>query len=434
MNRRELLLSGTLSLLAGPRAFAQDPAPPRPQTQPSPPPSARLLEVLQRNRLPLTMTEVPAGPGWDWLVQQARGARFTLVGEEHGVAETARFSAALFQALRASGYSRVAIELSPVIAQDAEAAARRGGMKAVVEFLLDPDVFTFFNLREEAQFVADVVKAAPAGERVLRGFDREIFSDRYLISRLGRNVPPRAKEAFGRLKDASMKAWAHYQQEPNGDNLFLLAGDPALASAVRAAWPDPDPYSDAILRTLEASLAVEAAERAGGLYPYMERRTQWNRENLLALLREEQGRKTPAKVIMKFGYNHMIRGANYFNFFDLGAMVDEVATLTGDRAFHILVLPGPGSRQAVPGPGRTFVAAASDGVDEMRAGDQRLSRVLANAEASGHEVIDLRAARPFAVRGLESWNPDLVRTIHGYDAALIWKGAIASSGLEPTPS
>ena len=28
---------------------------------------------------------------------------------------------------------------------------------------------------------------------------------------------------------------------------------------------------------------------------------------------------------------------------------------------------------------------------------------------------------------LESWNSDVVKTIHGYDAAVIWKGARASS-------
>jgi hypothetical protein len=52
--------------------------------------------------------------------------------------------------------------------------------------------------------------------------------------------------------------------------------------------------------------------------------------------------------------------------------------------------------------------------------------VLSNANATGHEVIDLRALRPLAMRGLEGWNPDVVRTIHGYDAAVIWKGAHAS--------
>ena len=371
----------------------------------------------------------PAGLGWDWLVREARDARFTLIGEEHGVAETAQFSAALFEALRGSGYTRMAIELSPVIAQDIEASARRDGLEGIVEFLTAPGTFTFYNLREEALFLADVLDAAPGNERVLWGFDREIFSDRYLISRLEARIPEGAREPFTRLKEASARAWARYEQEPNGDNLFLLSEDPALVSAVRAAWPDPDPDSDAILRTLEESLAIETAERTGGLWPYMQRRTQWTRENLAALLRAEQGSTVPSKLLMKFGYNHMIRGANYFHSFDVGAMADEVAALTGDRAFHILVLPGPGSQQAVPGPGWSFVSVATDDVDELRAGDQRLGRVLSNPDAAGHEVIDLRALRPLATRGLEGWNPDLVRTIYGYDAVVIWKGAHASSSL-----
>jgi hypothetical protein len=110
-------------------------------------------------------------------------------------------------------------------------------------------------------------------------------------------------------------------------------------------------------------------------------------------------------------------------------MTDEVAALSGGHAFHILVLPGPGSRQAVFGPGRSFVPVSSDEFDEFQAGDQRLTRVLPNANATGHEVIDFRVLRPLALRGLEGWNPDVVRTIHGYDAAVIWKGAHASSAL-----
>jgi hypothetical protein len=428
LNRRDLLLAGGLSVLAGTSAFVKRGAF-RAQTQTPVNPQARLLEALQRNRLPLTMSEEPAGPGWDWLVQEARNARFTLIGEQHGVAETAQFSAALFKALRGSGYSRVAVELSPVIAEGIQSAARRNGFKGVVDFLTTPGTFTLQNLREDAQFFADVIKNAPKHERVLWGLDREIFSDRYLISRLEAKVPRRAREAFTRLKQASTNAWVRYEQNPVGDNLFLLSGDPALASAVRAAWRDPDRESDAILRTLEESLAVEAAERAGGAWPYFQRRTQWNRDNLIARLKEEQGRKVPPKVLMKFGYSHMIRGANYFNVFDLGAMVDELAPLTGDRAFHILVLPGSGSSQAVPGPKFSFVPIRSDEFDELRVGDQRLTRVLSNANAAGHEVIDFRALRRRAMRGLETWNSDLVRTIHGYDAGVIWKGAKASSGL-----
>src|SRR5215217_1387887 len=138
MSRRDLVARSALLLLAGPRAIAQS-APPRAQPQTSA--QARLLAALRGNRLPLTMSDGPAGRGWDWLVQEARDARFTLIGEEHGVAETAKFSAALFNALRGSGYGRMAIEVSPIIAQDIEAAARRSGLQGIVEFFGRPDTW-----------------------------------------------------------------------------------------------------------------------------------------------------------------------------------------------------------------------------------------------------------------------------------------------------
>ena len=207
----------------------------------------------------------------------------------------------------------------------------------------------------------------------------------------------------------------------------MFAEEPAVVSAVRAAWPNPDRESDLILRTLEESLAINAVARTGTGWDQQERRALWMRGNLTARLREERARGRSPKVMLKAGYNHMIRGANYVNIFDVGAMTDELAALDGGRAFHILVLPGPGSRQAVLGPGRSFTSVASDEFDEFRAGDQRLTRVLSNADATGHEVIDLRPLRTLAMRGLEGWNPDVVRTIHGYDAAVIWKGARASS-------
>jgi hypothetical protein len=429
ISRRDLLFAGGLSLMTGTRAFTQGAAPPRarPQTPGSQQgtPQARLLDALQRNRLPLTVSGAPAGPGWDWLLQQARDARFTLIGEEHGVAETAHFSAALFNALRGSGYSRMAIELSPIIAQDIETAARRNGLQGILNFFAAPGTWSPMYLREEAQFLASVIDAMPRSERVLWGFDREIFSDRYLISRLEPRVPRRARESFTRLKEASTNAEAQRQQNPGPPFLFS-AQDPSLVSAVRASWPNPDRDSDLILRTLEESLAINAVARTGTAWDSSERRAQWMRSALAERLREERGRGSP-KLMMKAGYNHMIRGANYVNIFDVGAMTDEVAALNGGRAFHIIVLPGPGSRQAVLGAGRSFVSVSSDEFDEFRAGDQRLTRVLSKANATGHEVIDFRALRPLAMRGLEGWNSDVVRTIHGYDAAVIWKGAHASS-------
>lgn len=430
ISRRELIYAGGVSLLLGKRAFTQT-ATPTPTPQAPPQSQTRLLNALQRNRLPLTLDDSgPAGAGWDRLVEQARAARFTLVGEEHGVAETPRLTAALFGALRGSGYSRMAIELSPPIAYDIEAAARRTGFQGIVDLLTRPDISTFYNLREEAKFVADVIEAGPKDERVLWGLDREIFNDRYLISRLEPKVPKSAQEAFARLKQASANAKTKNEQTKDPDDLFFLAEDPALVSNLRSAWPKADDESAEIMRTMEGSLAIEAAERTGGRWPYSLIRAKWMRDNFVRLVNAGEKHKPPPKILMKFGYNHLIRGLNYVNTFDLGSMADEVAQLTGEQAFHIIVLPSPGSRQAVPGAGRSVGSVATDDFDDFGAGDGRLTRILPNPNATGHEVIDLRALRPYAQRGLESWNSDVVRTIYGYDAAVIWKNGHAATGLE----
>ena len=430
ISRRELLLSSGVFLLGSTRVVAQDTAPRRPQSRTSGPEDA-LLEALRKNRLPLAMNDGhPEGRGWDWLLQQAREAHFTHIGEEHGVAETAQLTEALFKALRGSGYTRMALELSPIIVQDIEAAARRNGLQGILKFFATPTTWHAMYLREEAQLMAAVVAAAPRGERALWGFDREIFSDQYLISKLEPRVPPSARAAYARLKESSTSSWKRREKDPGSGPPWIFAEDPAVVSAVRAAWPNPDRESDAILRTLEESLAINAVARAGNGWAQQERRAQWMRGNLAARLREERARGSWPKVMLKGGYNHMIHGPNYVNIFDLGSMTDEVAALDreGERAFHVIVLPGPGSRQAVLGGWRSFSSISSDEVDEFRAGDKRLTRVLSNADATGHEVIDLRALRPLAMRGLEAWNADVVRTIHGYDAAVIWKGARASSG------
>src|SRR3954468_13146423 len=98
-----------------------------------------------------------------------------------------------------------------------------------------------------------------------------------------------------------------------------------------------------ILRTLEESLAINAVARTGTAWDSSDRRAQWMRNTLAARLREERGHGAPPKVMMKFGYNHMIRGANYVNIFDVGSLADEIAALDAGHAFHILVLPGPAS-------------------------------------------------------------------------------------------
>src|SRR3989442_13595147 len=99
ISRRDLLFASGMSLLTSLRHFRRSAAPPPQQPQTPTTPQARLLAAIQGNRLPLTMTDGPAGPGWDWLVQQARDAPFTLIGQGPRVRENAQLAGALLHSL-----------------------------------------------------------------------------------------------------------------------------------------------------------------------------------------------------------------------------------------------------------------------------------------------------------------------------------------------
>ena len=90
INRRDLLFASGLSLLAGTRSSGHGVAPPRAQSQTPSSPAARLLDALKGNRLPLTMSDGPAGRGWDWLVQEAQDARFTLITADRSASAASR--------------------------------------------------------------------------------------------------------------------------------------------------------------------------------------------------------------------------------------------------------------------------------------------------------------------------------------------------------
>ncbi|HYD13874.1 MAG TPA: hypothetical protein VEC11_13580 [Allosphingosinicella sp.] len=431
IDRRTLLCAAGLAVLPAAPVLAQPAVPPTPPGPDERRTAARqrLLEGLQRGRLPLALEDGrPSGAGWDFLLGEAAAARFTLFGEVHGVVETERLAAALFEALIPAGYGALALELAPTVARDMAAAAGRGGIAGLRRFMAEAGVAGgLYGWRQGMEFF---VRSAAAA-RGIWGLDRDLFNDRYLIAKLAPRVPASARAAFERLQAASTESWAALARspDPNPDNMFSLSADPALAAAVRAAWPRPDPESGLILETLEESLVIGSLSHTR-LYQYLERRAALHRSNLLRNLREARAPGPVPRVMVKFGHNHLIRGANYFNIFDLGALAPELAALEGGRSFHLLVLPGPGSSLAVPGRDFAPTPVASDAYDELRAGENRLDRALAGTAATGHEVIDLRPLRPLAARGAEALNPDLVRTIHGYDAALIWHRAHAETGWD----
>ena len=368
-----------------------------------------------------------SGPAWDWLLEQGRAAHFFLLGEEHGIAENPKLAAQLFAALVPSGYSKVAIEISPPMAAEIDRALTAGGLAGLRGFFADPrSIVAFYGMREEAEWLAAARAALPGGKPFLWGTDYEIAADRHLIGfSSGARKPAAAPAALARLETASNSAWAAYAESREIPRIFSFSGDPALVAALRAAWPKPDPRSLWILDTLEETLEINRLWGQRRAWELNEQRGNFMRSNFLRHWRAEKRAGRSPRVFLKYGASHVMRGRNSTETFDLGTLVPEIAAVEGGRAFSLLVLPGANTSIAALDPA-TFGYKPVPAEGEYQRG---LAPILSQALPDAFTLFDTHKLRPLLGYSRTPADPDLMRMVHGFDAILVMSGSTASHPL-----
>jgi hypothetical protein len=278
-------------------------------------------------------------------------------------------------------------------------------------------------MREEAEWIAAARSAAAGTAQVVWGLDYEVFADRRLIARLkAKRKPAAAARALAALEAASNAAWAQHAATHNPQFIFAFSGDPGLVRAVSAAWPHPDADARVILETLEETLTINQLFVANRNQESNQRRNNLNKRNLVRLWRGAAG----ARVMFKFGANHMVRGLSNTWSFDIGSMVPELLALEGRRSFHLLVLQGANAPTAQFDPTIMSYRPSAEGSEYAAS----LAPLLAAAFEREFTLVDLRPMRPLVTGNrAKALDADLVRTIHGFDAMLVLSGSTASSVL-----
>lgn len=421
---RRGVLSGAALLAASPMlpAAAQTAAAPASSRE------ERLAKAAAESRMRLDFQRgVFSGPGWDWLLDQGRASQFFLLGEEHGIAENAKLAAQLFAALVPAGYSRVAVEISPPMAEELDRAVTAGGAAGLERLFEDPgSVVAFFGMREEAEWLAAARAALPGRQPFLWGNDYEVGADRRLIAILkSARKPAAAQQTLARLEAASNASWARYAETRDFQHIYSFAGDPALVRAVRAAWPKRDPRSARILDTLEETFAINRLWVERRAWESNQRRGAFLRANFLEHWRREKAAGRSPRVFLKYGASHVVRGRNTTETFDLGSLVPELAAIEGGKAFQLLVLPGKGSSVAVLDP-TTFRYKPVEYDGDYSKG---LEPITAQAWPGAFTLFDTHKLRPLLGFSRTPAHPQLMNMVHGYDAILIMSGSTPSHSL-----
>jgi hypothetical protein len=422
-------LLGLMALTIAGAAWGQAPATP---AAPTPTFAENLAAKAAQNRYPVALKDgALSGRGWEMLLEEGRKSRFFLVGEEHGIAEVPLVVRELFRALQPAGYSHLALEISPPMAQALDATVRgEDGVGKLAKFFTDnPPGVAFYTLQEEAGMLA-AVRAVPGVATgttpVLWGLDYEMMADHYLFDGVRRRAPEGvAKAAAEALYEKSGAAFAKVVKDHNPSAFFSFSNPPEIFAELRRAWPQPDPESARALDTIETTLAINQLFAAGRGWESNDLRARFNRGNFLRALNEAKaaGEKEP-RVIFKFGANHMTRGRNMTEVFDLGNLAAEIAAAEGSQAYHLMVVGGAGTEHAIFNP----MALTYEPAPVELAVEEAMKPLFDQALPEGWTLIDLRALRPL-LSDARTTDPELMRMVHGYDGLLILSGSHASRPL-----
>jgi|CXWL01.1.fsa_nt_gi hypothetical protein len=268
-------------------------------------------------------------------------AQFVLIGEEHGNAGIADFIAAYWRDLREAGYSYAAVEIDPWTAQAMERELRAGGVDRWREFVAAGGGATaapFFTWAPEARFAQTVVDSTPAnGEPNIWGLDQVFLGG---VSWMLRDVAAHAHDEQARTMAASLA------EQARGSLDWLGRADAQPLIDLRARLGHRrDRAHAALLDAMLQSQRIYRPFTAGGGEAYFansERETLMKRTFLERYRAAERADRAPPRVMLKFGSNHMVRGATPTHVQGLGGFVTEFAVQNGTNALSINVACGPG--------------------------------------------------------------------------------------------
>lgn len=383
-----------------------------------------LTQLISRNRTVFRpQGKGFAGPGWDSLRAAIRQSQFVLLGEEHGLAETAYFAGAVGQELDPAA---LVAEISPYEARQLNQLTAQPGLPVAYQQRY-PFSLSFFSWTEEF-YLAQRLRAR---QTPVIGIDQVYMGNAgHLLSQMAtqaQQAPIRAQ-----LRHLAAIYLAHDRQHvyaPGATGtLYLDSVGPADIRKLLALTATETPAVRAMAQALATSYAIYHAHQSRQLllsgFSGHQARINLMKHNLLYALRRYQAvpAKPLPKLLFKFGTNHMSRDrAPLSNMFDVGNLVANLADAQNQRSLHLLVVGKQGTQNSTD----SFDHART--VGPLTPSDNEYLRLFFDQVGEEWVLVDLRPLRQaIAGRRLRVEDPVLERSILGFDYLILIPQTTAS--------
>lgn len=415
-SRRPVRVFAAVALLWTTFALADPPAPP----PPAPEGATRdelLRALIEHSRLSATMEERRlAGPGVERLARLAADAQFVLMGESHGSEGVADFATALWALLQPLGYTHAAIETDPWVAERLEQTLRAEGIDAWARFLGERGgaaAAPFVTWAPEVRLAQAIIASAPqALEPSLWGLDQVfIGSAGWLLQEVAVGASaPRARELAKAL--AAQAAEGGLNGLASLETTRLAALRDALSAEADSDWRE---LVEAMVLSQEIYRPFTGG--SGEAFIANDARERLMRRLFVGYYERAAAAGPPPRVLLKFGANHMYRGASPVQVQGLGGFVSEFAAARGAGSLSLLVLCGPGGQSG------DLSGRASDCGEEFAKGDW--SFLLPYVDAGSPTLFDLQSwrLRPGRFRHLPA---EVQRAVGSFDFLVFVPGAASA--------
>ena len=362
------------------------------------------------------------GNGHDFLLDKAANSPYFLIGENHGIAETALVSAALFHSFKPLGYAYYATEVGPFTASMLQSMSKTNMDASLQKHFKDyPFSIPFFNWQEEARVLEAAMNNTSIDGPIIWGLDQEFAASfRMFFKKLEVDATTEDSRALAHeYYTLAEKTFSEALETKNPGNSLLTILTPSDFEKLRQHF-EGQPNSTKLIDALEESIQIYQLwfTREGYRSNYL--RAELMKRNFTTYLEQAKLQDENPRVMIKLGASHQYRGLNGLNIPDIGNFISELASLEEKKSFHLYVVGRKGSQNTY-NPFSQSEADKSVPFDAAIDDDYRhFSSVLEASSEALWTVIDLLPLRhALHNKKVKNVHPQLEKIIWGYDAILL---------------
>ncbi len=363
------------------------------------------------------------GEGFEFFKKEASESPFFLIGEDHGIAEIPLFTAALFRAFKPLGFRYFATETGPYTADLLQQMAAQSDWKTRFEkhFETYPWSIPFYGLWEECEILQAVVGGQKTDDLLLWGLDQEFAaSPRMLLKKLHKEAKTEASKAVAKeYYEMAERTFKESFESKNPAKAFMAVVQPNDFAKLKLSF-EGQPLALDLIREMEESIHIYQLWFTGGGYESNCLRAEMMKRHFTNYYDVAKSDGQVPKIMFKFGANHIYRGSNGLNVFDIGNFVSELASREGTHSFHLYAVGRKGTKNAYTPFSQSDADKAAE-YDATRYLDRiDFSSALEAVPENEWAVVDLRPIREMLFnKKLKGLQKGMEKLVWSYDAMLI---------------